>query len=829
LSEKTATVEASEDDHIDRYDPREIEARWQARWAQDDLYRSEIEPDRKKFYFLTMLPYTSGNLHIGHWFAMAPSDARARYLRMNGHNVMFPIGFDAFGLPAENAAIERGIHPKEWTYANIDNMRRQLRSMGTMFDWSREAISADPEYYRWTQWFFIQLFKHGLAYKKMSPVDWCPKDQTVLAREQVIGEERLCERCKTPVVKKNLEQWFFKITDYADELLDFSHLDWPEPVKLLQTNWIGRSEGANVTFKTEAGDPIEVFTTRPDTLWGATFMVLAPEHPLVEKLTTSEQRAQVEAYVAQATRQTDIQREAADKEKSGVFTGGYAINPVNSERIPVWIADYVLMSYGTGAIMAVPAHDQRDFEFARKYNLLVRPVIQPEGIDALRGDKMTEAVPAHGTMVDSGSLTGTPGDRSIAAAIEYVESHDVGQGAVSYRLRDWLISRQRYWGAPIPIVYCPEHGQVPVPDDQLPVRLPDEVEWLPTGQSPLKLHESWKQTTCPICGQPAERDTDTMDTFMCSSWYHLRYLSPHFNEGPFDPKQYDYWMPVDCYTGGIEHATMHLLYTRFFHKAMRDIGVTKGPEPMLQLRNQGQILGPDGQRMSKSRGNVIDPDKQVATYGADTVRAYLMFGYRWSEGGPWGAENIQGAVRWLNRVWNLVLETADANTQASPEAEADLRRKLHQTIRQVSDDLNGFEFNTVVSALMELTNALTAARDSGQAGSPAFKEAVDGLLRMMAPVTPHLAEELWARLGLPYSIHQQSWPKFDAEAAKEDEITLVIQINGKVRERMVVSAHIQEEAAKEKALANPTVQEYLAGKPPRKVIFVPGRLVNIVV
>ncbi len=829
MSEKTATVEAAEDDYIDRYDPREIESRWQSRWAQDDLYRAEIEPAQTKFYFLTMLPYTSGNLHIGHWFAMAPSDARARFLRMNGHNVMFPIGFDAFGLPAENAAIERGIHPKEWTYANIDNMRRQLRSMGTMFDWSREAVSADPEYYRWTQWFFIQLFKHGLAYKKMSPVDWCPKDQTVLAREQVIGEERLCERCKTPVVKKNLEQWFFKITDYADELLDFSHLDWPEPVKLLQTNWIGRSEGANVTFKTEAGDPIEVFTTRPDTLWGATFMVLAPEHPLVEKLTTSEQQAQVETYVAQATRQTDIQREAADKDKSGVFTGGYAINPVNGERIPVWIADYVLMSYGTGAIMAVPAHDQRDFDFARKYGLQVRPVIQPEGVDALNGDTMTEAVPAYGAMVDSGSLTGTPGDRSMAAAIEYVVSHDIGEGAVSYRLRDWLISRQRYWGAPIPIVYCPEHGQVPVPDDQLPVRLPDEVEWLPTGQSPLKLHVSWKQTTCPICGQPAERDTDTMDTFMCSSWYHLRYLSPHFDKGPFDPKQYAYWMPVDCYTGGIEHATMHLLYTRFFHKAMRDIGVTQGPEPMLQLRNQGQILGPDGQRMSKSRGNVIDPDEQVAAYGADTVRAYLMFGYRWSEGGPWGAENIQGAVRWLNRVWNLVLETADANAQASAEAEADLRRKLHQTIRQVSDDLNGFEFNTVVSALMELTNALTAARDSGQAGSPAFKEAIDGLLRMMAPVTPHLAEELWARLGFPYSIHQQSWPKFDTEAAKEDEITLVIQINGKVRERIVVSAHIQEEAAKEMALANPAVQEYLAGKPPRKVIYVPGRLVNIVV
>jgi leucyl-tRNA synthetase len=828
LSEHAPAIEAADDGHIDRYDPSTIEAHWQSRWAEDELYRSEIDPTQEKFYFLTMLPYTSGNLHIGHWFAMAPSDARARYLRMNGYNVMFPMGFDAFGLPAENAAIERGIHPKEWTYANIENMHRQLRSMGTMFDWKREAISADPEYYRWTQWFFNQLFKNGLAYKKMSPVDWCPKDQTVLAREQVVGEERLCERCGTPVVKKNLEQWFFKITDYADELLDFSQLDWPEPVKLLQTNWIGRSEGANVTFKTEAGDPIEVFTTRPDTLWGATFMVLAPEHPLVEALTTPDQAAEVEAYVAQATRQTDIQREATDKEKTGVFTGGFAINPVNDERIPVWIADYVLMSYGTGAIMAVPAHDQRDFEFARKYGLVVRPVIQPDDMEPLDGETMSEAVPAHGTMVDSGSLTGTPGERSIAAAIEYVESHDVGEGAVGYRLRDWLISRQRYWGAPIPIVYCPEHGQVPVPDDQLPVRLPDDVEWLPTGQSPLKLHKSWKQTTCPICGKPAERDTDTMDTFMCSSWYHLRYLSPHFDQGPFDPEEYAYWMPVDCYTGGIEHATMHLLYTRFFHKAMRDIGVTQGPEPMLQLRNQGQILGPDGQRMSKSRGNVIDPDEQVATYGADTVRAYLMFGYRWSEGGPWAAENIQGVVRWLNRVWTLVMDTADSQAEAPAEAETDLRRKLHQTIRQVSGDMEAFEFNTVVSALMELTNALVSAREAGYAGSPAFKEAVDGLLKMMAPVTPHIAEELWYRLGLPYSIHQQPWPEFDPEAAKEDEITLVIQVNGKVRERIQVSARITEEEAKARALAHPTVQAYLDGEAPQQVIYVPGRLVNVV-
>jgi leucyl-tRNA synthetase len=829
LSDQTPIAEMADEGRIDRYNPGEIEPRWQARWAKDELYHAKVDPTQKKFYFLTMLPYTSGNLHIGHWFAMAPSDARARFLRMNGFNVMFPIGFDAFGLPAENAAIERGIHPKEWTYANIDNMRRQLRSMGTMFDWSREAVSADPEYYRWTQWFFVQLFKNGLAYKKMAPVDWCPKDQTVLAREQVIGEERLCERCKTPVVKKNLEQWFFRITDYADELLDFSYLDWPEPVKTLQTNWIGRSEGANVTFATEAGDPIQVFTTRPDTLWGATFMVLAPEHPLVEKLTTPDQKAEVDAYIAQAARQTDIQREATDKEKTGVSTGGYAVNPVNGERIPVWIADYVLMSYGTGAIMAVPAHDQRDFEFARKYDLQVRPVIQPEGVVSLDGGTMTEAVPAYGMMVESGDLSGTPGDRSIAAAIAYVESLDVGEAAVSYRLRDWLISRQRYWGAPIPIVYCPEHGQVPVPDDQLPVVLPDDVEWEPTGQSPLKLHASWKQTTCPICGKPAERDTDTMDTFMCSSWYHLRYLSPRFDQGPFDPREYDYWMPVDCYTGGIEHATMHLLYTRFFHKAMRDIGVTQGPEPMLQLRNQGQILGPDGQRMSKSRGNVIDPDVQVATYGADTVRAYLMFGYRWSEGGPWGAENIQGAVRWLNRVWTLVLATADADAEGLPDGEIELRRKLHQTIRQVSDDLQDFEFNTVVSALMELTNTLTSARDAGQAGSPAFKEAVDGLLRMMAPVTPHLAEELWSRLGRPYSIHAQTWPTFDPKAVEEDEITLVIQINGKVRDRIQVSATIDEADAKAKALANPTVQSYLSGSEAKHVIYVPGRLVNIVI
>ncbi|HKY84523.1 MAG TPA: leucine--tRNA ligase [Anaerolineales bacterium] len=827
---------------IDAYRPAEIEPRWQRRWEADGLYHARIDPSRPKFYFLTMLPYTSGDLHIGHWFAMGPSDARARFLRMRGLNVTFPIGFDAFGLPAENAAIERGIHPKTWTYANIENMRRQLRSMGACWDWPREAVSADPEFYRWTQWFFLKLFEHGLAYKKMAPVDWCPKDNTTLAREQVIGEERLCERCKTPVIKKNLEQWFFRITKYADELLDFSALDWPEPVRVAQTNWIGRSQGARVRFLSASGDPIEVFTTRPDTLWGATFMVLAPEHPLVGRLTTAQQRAAVQAYLQQTLRQSDIQREAADKEKSGVFTGGTAVNPVNGERVPVWIADYVLMSYGTGAIMAVPAHDQRDFQFARKFGLEVRPVIEPPGAAQLDAATMTEAVPGYGTMVDSGPLSGTPAERAVAATIEFLESKGIGEGAVNYRLRDWLISRQRYWGAPIPIVYCPEHGQVAVPDDQLPVLLPDDVEWLPTGESPLKLHPTWRKTTCPICGRPAERDTDTMDTFMCSSWYHLRYLSPHDAQEPFDPSEYDYWMPVDTYTGGAEHATMHLIYTRFFHKALRDMGITEGHEPMRQLRNQGHILGPDGQRMSKSRGNVIDPDEQVGRYGADVVRAYLMFGYRWAEGGSWSDENIQGVVRWVHRVWTIALEAAHralapagdpagvANAGPGEAAAArTLWRRTHQAIRQVSKDLEAFEFNTVISALMELTNALSDGREAGLAETDGFRESVETLLLLTAPVAPHVTEELWARLGKPYSIHQQAWPSFDPQAMEQEAITLVVQVNGKVRDRILVAAGITEVEARRRALESDVVRRHLGGAEPRQVVFVEGRLINLVI
>jgi len=808
------------------YNPTEIESKWQKQWDLDHLYESNIDKSKPKFYALTMLPYPSGDLHIGHWYAISPSDARARFKRMNGYNVMFPMGFDAFGLPAENAAIKRKIHPKEWTYANIEKMRTQLRSMGAMFDWRREMVSSDEKYYRWTQWFFIQLYKHGLAYRKQSPVDWCPNCNTTLAREQVWGEDRHCERCNTPVIKKDLTQWFFSITKYAEELLRYDGIDWPERVRTLQTNWIGKSEGAQVTFKTESGEPFEIFTTRPDTLWGVTFMVLAPEHPLVEKLTTPDRKAEVEKYILEATRQTDIQREASDKAKTGVFTGGYAINPVNGEKIPVWIADYVLMTYGTGAIMAVPAHDQRDFEFARAFNLPIRVVIQPEDLPEIVAEEMTAAVPAHGKMVNSADLSGTPGDVSIHKAVEYIEKIGAGTASTNYRLRDWLISRQRYWGAPIPMVHCPTCGVQPVPEDQLPVTLPEDVEWKPTGESPLKLHPTWRFTTCPKCGGKAERETDTMDTFMCSSWYAIRYLSPDYDKGPFDPEEYNYWMPVDIYTGGIEHATMHLLYVRFFWKALRDMGIVKGDEPMLQLRNQGMVLGEDSEKMSKSRGNVVAPDNLVRSYGADTTRAYLMFFSRWDMGGPWSSGGIEGTSRWLRRVWATFLEPMQ-KAGAAEEAVKQLRRKVHQTLRSVTRDFDTLEFNTIVSGLMELLNEMARLKPEVY-GSPAWNEAVEIYLKMLAPVTPHISEELWQRLGKPYSIHTQTWPKVDEAAAADEEITLVVQINGKLRDRVVVPADIAEEDAKKAALASVTIQKALEGKPPRKVIYVKGRLVNIV-
>jgi leucyl-tRNA synthetase len=928
----------------DKYIPQEIEPKWQKQWEADGLYARCEDPHKPKWYLLTMLPYPSGDLHVGHWYPMTPSDAAARYKRMQGYNVFFPIGFDAFGLPAENAAIERKIHPSTWTMSNIENMRRQLRSMGAMWDWEHEAISCLPEYYKWTQWFFLKFYEMGLAYRDTALVDFCPKCNTVLAREQVWGEDRHCERCKTPVVKQSIPHWKFRITKYADELLDFSKIDWPERVRVMQTNWIGRSEGAEVIFTSEAEDEIPVFTTRPDTLWGATFMVLSPEHPLVDKLTSDDQREAVTAYQAEAARMDEISRTATDKEKTGVFIGAYAINPVNARRIPIWIADYVLMTYGTGAIMAVPGHDERDFEFALKFGLPIVPVIAPpedvakshamagtmregfaaalveEGIpfeerdgalyvtmsgeqadryislaqEYVLPDCWTEVVgarwafvfqdqilafgvreeatilarckalepavrdkrtvmemlvgvdfyrdllyhAAYGAMIHSDEFNGTPGDVAARKVTEWLEEQGTGQFAVNYRLRDWLISRQRYWGAPIPMIHCPKCGTVPVPYDQLPVRLPEDAQIPDTHENALLYDESFRYVSCPRCGGDAERETDTMDTFVCSSWYHYAYVTPYWKAGqtigpddtPWNPEEGRYWLPVDQYTGGIEHATMHLLYTRFFTKVLRDMGLVDFDEPMNRLFNQGMILGEDGEKMSKSRGNVIAPDEWVSRYGADTVRGYLMFIGPWEEGGPWNPQGIEGVRRFLYRVWSVVVDEPDEPAGGGPSARdvRELQRKTHQTIQKVTEDIERFSFNTMIAALMEFNNVLVKAKETGVYGSEAWDEALDSLLLMMAPVMPHIAEELWQRRHPGPSVHVQSWPEWDAELVKEDVITLVVQVNGRVRDRFEVAAGIEEDTAKEMALASTAVQRHIAGKTVRRVIFAAGKLVNVV-
>ncbi len=619
---------------VSKYNPQEIEKKWQLRWEADRIYEAHEASERPKWYALTMFPYTSGDLHIGHWYAMAPSDVHARFKRMRGYNVLHPIGFDAFGLPAENAAIKHGIHPHTWTMRNIENMRRQLRSIGAMYDWSREVITCLPEYYRWTEWFFLKLYEAGLAYRAKAPANWCPQCKTVLANEQVVGEG-FCERCGTPVIRKDLEQWFFRITKYAEELLEFHGIEWPERVKTMQRNWIGKSVGVEISFGLDvqgvSEKEIKVFTTRPDTIFGVTFMVLAPEHPLVAKLTTSEHKDEVRDYIEWTRGQTEIERLSTEKEKTGVFIGSHVINKLNGERMPIWIADYVLLSYGTGAVMGVPAHDQRDFEFAQDFDLPIKVVISPPGWG---GEPLKEAYIEAGTMVNSGQFNGLPSEQGKEAVSDFMEEKGCGRRTISYRLRDWLISRQRYWGAPIPIVYCSKCGTVPVPEKDLPVLLPKDAEFKPTGESPLKYCASFVNTTCPKCGGHAQRETDTMDTFMCSNWYFLRYTSPGYDKGPFDDKKLAYWMPVDQYTGGAEHATMHLFYARFFTKAIRDLGLVKFDEPFTRLFNQGTVVFA-GAKMSKSRGNVVTPDEYVAKMGSDTVRAYLMFVGPWDQGGGW--------------------------------------------------------------------------------------------------------------------------------------------------------------------------------------------------
>jgi len=815
---------------LERYEAQAIEGKWQARWEADRLYHAPDFDPRPKFYFLTMYPYPSGDLHTGHWYAMAPSDAAARFRRMQGYNVMFPMGFDAFGLPAENAAIERGIHPYTWTIANIERMRRQMRSMGAMWDWEREIVTCDPDFYRWNQWFFLKMYERGLAYRAMAPVDWCPKDNTSLAREQVVGDERVCERCGTPVIKKTLEQWFLKITAYAEELLDYSTIEWPERVRLLQENWIGRSEGVEFTIpvRDHPGRSFDVFTTRPDTVFGMTFAVLAPEHPLVDVLTTPERRAKVEAYKFKAARESDIERLSTEKERDGVPIGASAINPMSGEAVPIYIADYVLLTYGTGAIQGVPAHDQRDFEFARKYGLPIPVVIAPPG---WQGEPLEAAYLGEGTMVHSGEFDGLPSAEGWRRIAEAMEQRAIGRRKVNYRLHDWLVSRQRYWGTPIPVIYCKTCGTVPVPEDDLPVILPHDAEFRPTGESPLKHHDGFRKVRCPQCGgEDAERETDTMDTFIDSSWYQYRYLSPRYADGPFDPQPGRYWLPVDQYTGGIEHSVLHLLYTRFWTKVMRDLGLVDFGEPMQRLFNQGIVLGPDGYRMSKSRGNVVDPDEQIARYGADTFRAYLMFMRPWNEGGPWDTQGIEGVHRWLHRIWSLATIPASPSRHPAGEGDGDareIRRRTHATIKRVSDDMAGFRFNTAISALMEFANFLGETKERGGERQE-WDAALRTLLLMTAPIAPHLAEELWARRGEAYSIHQQRWPSYDPELARAERVTLVIQVNGKVRDRIEVAAGIVDAEARALALASERVRRLTAGRQIADVIVVPGRLVNIV-
>ncbi|TAK02779.1 MAG: leucine--tRNA ligase [Chloroflexota bacterium] len=847
----TQTSDRPERTRIERYDPASIEPRWQARWDELGLYRTNLADARNRYYLLTMYPYPSGDLHIGHWYIKTPTDAIARYQRMHGRNVFLPIGFDAFGLPAENAAIKNKINPRDWTMKNIENMRRQLRSMGATFDWDSEVVTSDPDYYRWNQWFFLQFLKAGLAYRQKSAVDWCPNDGT-LAREQVEGVDRRCWRCGAKVEKRDLDQWYLRVTKYADELLDFSEIEFPDPVRVMQTNWIGRSEGGEIVFTTApsahhpGGEELRVFTTRPDTLFGATFMVLAPEHPLVGALTAPERREEVEAYVAAAAAKTEIDRLSTDRDKTGVPIGADAINPVNGERIPIFVADYVLAGYGTGAIMAVPAHDERDFEFAVRFELPIRRVVATPGQEGAAVDGAYVAHSADEILVNSGPFSGLAADEGGRRIVADLEARGLGRSAVTYRLRDWLISRQRYWGTPIPVIHCPVDGIVPVPEEDLPVRLPDTVDYGGSGVNPLTRDEQFLNVSCPVCGGPAKRETDTMDTFIDSSWYWYRYLSPHRQDAPIDDDMVEGWTPVEQYTGGAEHAVMHLLYAREWTKMMRDIGLVQQNEPWRRVFNQGQILGTDGERMSKSRGNTVDPDDLVSKYGADTVRLFLMFMGPWDQGGPWTTTGIEGVHRFLRRVWTLALDPAgmepgdpDAGRlpagQSRDAAEAAIRSAAHRTLRDVTEDYEGFRFNTMVAKLMELTNVLYRYRGSEVAGGAAWDEAIRLVLLMLAPAAPHVTEELWSRrlagAGEAWSsIHVARWPEVDPAAVAEATREVPVQVNGKLRDRVVVPTGISDAELERQVLAAPKVVAALAGRTPARVVVAGGgRLVNLVV
>jgi leucyl-tRNA synthetase len=822
------------------YNPVAVEKKWQGRWQECKSFEARAEPDRKKCYVLEMFPYPSGKIHMGHVRNYSIGDVIARFRRSQGYNVLHPMGWDAFGMPAENAAIKHGVHPARWTYENIDAMRAQLKQMGLSYDWDREVTTCDPEYYRWEQWIFLKMLEKGLVYRKESSLNWCDSCVTVLANEQV--EDGHCWRCDAEVIQKQLPQWFFRITEYADELLAWCDKlpGWPERVLTMQKNWIGKSYGVEVEFPLEGrDDKIRIFTTRPDTLFGATFMSMAPEHPMVPLLTTSDQKNAVDAFVEKVRNTDRIVRTSEEAEKEGVFTGSHAINPMNDERIPIYLANFVLMDYGTGAIMAVPTHDQRDFEFAGKYEIPMQVVIQPRGKD-LKVEEMSEAYTDPGVLVNSGKFTGLDSEEGKKRIADEIEARGIGTKAVNYRLRDWGISRQRYWGSPIPIIYCDSCGIVPVDQKDLPVILPEDVALSGSGGSPLASHAAFVNTTCPKCGKSAKRETDTMDTFVESSWYFLRYASRLRDQGPFDTKEAEYWMPVDQYIGGIEHAVMHLLYSRFYTKVLRDLGLVSLDEPFSNLLTQGMVIK-DGAKMSKSKGNVVDPDFLISKYGADTARLFSLFAAPPEKDLEWSDQGVEGAHRFLHRIWRLVHRYAEdvkglhhGSDLAGklPDSLAAVRRKTHQTIRKVTHDLEGrFHFNTAIAAIMEFVNELNQLdkKKAGDAGLPVIKESLEALATLLSPFAPHMAEELWEALGHSEGMTAVKWPDFDESVAREEEITVVLQINGKLRSRISAPADATTGMLEQAALADSRIQGLIAGKEIRKVIVVPGKLVNIVV
>jgi leucyl-tRNA synthetase len=829
------------------YDPNSIEAKWQAHWEEHKTFKVEADSSKKKYYLLEMFPYPSGRIHMGHVRNYSIGDALARFKRMQGYNVMHPLGWDAFGMPAENAAIKNKSHPAQWTFENIRTMRKQIQALGFSYDWDREIATCHPGYYKWNQWLFLKLLEKGLAYRKNSTINWCEDCHTVLANEQVV--DGCCWRCDNEVLQKQQEGWFFKITDYADRLLDGCKTlsgKWPEQVLTMQTNWIGKSFGAEVDFKIQDSDEVvKVFTTRPDTLYGAMFMVLAPEHPLTAKLARgTEQEKAIGDFVSNVKDQDTIARTSEGGEKQGVFTGAYARNPLTGESIPVWTANFVLMDYGTGAIMSVPAHDQRDLDFARKYNLPVRVVIQPEA-PALDAETLTEAFTAEGAMVHSGAFDGLIGQKARKAVCEFLDKEGIGKATINYRLRDWGVSRQRYWGTPIPVIHCSDCGIVPVPEDQLPIELPLDAQLGAQGQSPLHSLESFYKTTCPKCGGNARRDTDTLDTFVCSSWYFDRYTSPRSEQAPFSKEDNDYWMPVDQYVGGIEHAILHLLYSRFFNLVMNDLDLTTIPEPFAHLLTQGMVIK-DGTKMSKSKGNVVDPDEIIRAYGADTARVFILFAAPPVKDLEWSDQGVEGASRFLGRVWRIFGELG-ANIQAvplpgesfttsTPEIKA-LRRMTHITIRRVTDDIEKrLQFNTAIAAIMELVNHLfnfkewwSDENNQSEPAQRAVRETLETLILTLSPFAPHLAEELGSQIGFSETLDKMTWPQYIEALTQTDEMLIVLQVNGKVRQKISVASGISNDDLKTRCLEDSKIKEWIEGKEVKKVIVIPKKLVNIVV